>query len=211
MAGAGDQESSRDSWRRLLGGTEASSLVEFAISLPLLIILVVGIFDFGGAFNLKQELNNAAREGAHLGATQPTNDLCPSCTAPPSIDAVRYLVDSYLQAARLNDCGLSSVLASSAAFGAQGWEYDASGNGCPGTLKLFIARDPSTGLSGTPICSLAALNYGVNGLTVYLPCTKVAISYPYQWHFNNVIQLVSPGASYALTNIATNATVANTN
>ncbi len=95
-------------WVRL-AGSEASSIVEFAVSLPLLIVLVVGIFDFGGAFNLKQELNNATREGARFGASQPTNDLClDGCTAPASVDAIRFLVDSYLTAAGINDCGLSA-------------------------------------------------------------------------------------------------------
>ena len=42
----------------------ASQIVELAISLPVLVIFVVGIFDFGGALTLKQKLTNAAREGA---------------------------------------------------------------------------------------------------------------------------------------------------
>src|SRR5579859_4431683 len=79
--------------------TEAAALIEFAVALPLLVVLVVGIFDFGGAFNLKQELNNAVREGAHFAATQPSNDLALGIFKPPSVDAVRFLVDSYLQTA----------------------------------------------------------------------------------------------------------------
>jgi Flp pilus assembly protein TadG len=85
-----------------LRGIEAAALIEFAVALPLLVVLVIGIFDFGGAFNLKQELNNAVREGARFGASQPTNDLLNSGT-PPTVDAVRYLVASYLQAMRVND------------------------------------------------------------------------------------------------------------
>ena len=68
---------------RRLQSTEAAALIEFAVALPLLVVLVVGIFDFGGAFNLKQELNNAAREGARFGASQPTNDLSNSGTPRP--------------------------------------------------------------------------------------------------------------------------------
>ncbi|MGA9968306.1 MAG: TadE/TadG family type IV pilus assembly protein, partial [Terriglobales bacterium] len=91
---------------RQLGDTEAAAMIEFAVSLPLLVVLVVGIFDFGGAFNLKQELSNAVREGAIFGASQPTNDISPSILQPPSVDAIRFLVDSYLQTANINDCGL---------------------------------------------------------------------------------------------------------
>jgi hypothetical protein len=191
--------------RSLPGSGDGAAIVELAVSLPLLIVLVVGIFDFGGAFNLKQELNNAVREGARFGAAQPTNDLCGSCNPPPSINAVAYLVDGYLTAAHINDCGLSGVLTGSSG---PPWSYSAASGGCAGTLTLKIAKDPSTG-SGTPTCSLTMSNYGANGVSVNAPCTRVSISYPYLWHFNNVIQLISPGSSFALTNIQTNATVAN--
>ena len=50
-------------------------------------------------------------------------------------------------------------------------------------------------------------NYG--GSTIYAPCTKVSIQYPYQWHFNNVIQLISPGSNFSLSNIQSDATAAN--
>ncbi len=186
-----------------VASADGAAIVEFAVSLPLLIVLVVGIFDFGGAFNLKQELSNATREGARFGAAQPTNDLCNgACPVPPSVDAIRYLVDSYLLAAQINDCGLNGVAAGSG----PPWVYTANGNGCPGTLTLTIARDASGGLA-TPSCSLTLNNYG--GVTVYAPCTKVSILYPYQWHFNNVIQLLSPGTSFLLSTIPANATAAN--
>jgi len=186
--------------------TRGASLVEFAVSLPLLVVLVVGIFDFGGAFNLKQELSNAMREGARFEAAQPTNDLCSSCTAPPSVDAARYVIDAYLIAARINDCGLAGLSASQSSSGPP-WVYTSSGT-CTGSVILTIARDPSQG-SGTPTCSLPASNYGSNGVNVYLLCANVSISYPYQWHFNNVIQLISPGTSLGLTNLQTAAAAEN--
>lgn len=194
---------SSSSLRPHLMGAEASSLAEFAISLPLLVVLVVGIFDFGGAFNLKQELNNAMREGARFGASQPTNDLCPgsTCPAPPSVDAIRVLVDSYLKAAKINDCGLSAVSAGSVI--GPPWTYQAS-TGCPAPgLTLTIVR-------GYPNCNLTATNYG-NVPTVNIPCTQVSILYPYQWHFNSVIQLLVPGASFGLSTIYTSSTAANMN
>jgi Flp pilus assembly protein TadG len=197
---------------------DGASLVEFAVSLPLLVVLLVGILDFGGAFNLKQELNNAAREGAQFGAAQPTNDLCgSSCPphAPASVTAVALLVDSYMTAANINDCGLSSVLASCLPSGCGSgppWIYTAN-TGCAGTLTLTIARDASAG-TASPTCPSTAgpikmSSYGGLSSPVYAPCTKVTISYPYQWHFNNVIQLVSPGANFALSTIPTDATAVN--
>jgi len=179
--------------RSRLQGIDAAAAIEFAIALPLLVVLVVGIFDFGGAFNLKQELNNAAREGAAFGASQPTNDLLNSGT-PPSVDAVRYLVASYLLAARINTCGLDTMTAPGSQSGPMTWTYTATG--CTPNLILTITR-PCTGSS----CP--------STLGAYMPYTNVTISYPYQWHFNNVIQLLVPGAHYTLTNVSTNATAAN--
>ena len=185
--------------QRWLKCEQAASLAEFAISLPLLVVLVVGIFDFGGAFNQKQELNNAVREGARFGASQPTNDLCNGCTAPPSVDAIRVLVDSYMKAAGLNDCGLASAPLPSGAN--LTWTYATTGpslNGCAANMQLTIIR-------GYPNCNLQTATTPV----VNLPCTQVQISYPYAWHFNSVIQLLVPGSQLALTNIATTATAVN--
>lgn len=196
----------------LLASVEASSLAEFAIALPLLMVLVVGIFDFGGAFNQKQELNTAVREGARFGASQPTNDLAYG-TAPPTIDAVRYLVDAYLLNSKINDCGLATLPVPT---GGPPWVYNAT-TGCPSPgLFLTVAKDPEWSASSptAPTCSLLAQSYGSpNPLpkNPYIACTYVSISYPYQWHFNSVIQVLIPGSTIALTQIQTNATVPNMN
>jgi Flp pilus assembly protein TadG len=180
-------------WRKGLRGTEAAALIEFAVALPLLVVLVVGVFDFGGAFNLKQELNNAVREGAVFASTQPTNDLVSVTPPPPSVEAVRFLVDSYLQTARINDCGLST--ASGVLSASFTWVYTAN-TGC--TMTVTISRNqvvPET----------------VGGATVNMLCTTVTVVYPYQWHFNSVIQLLVPGANYTLSNITSSATAVNMN
>jgi Flp pilus assembly protein TadG len=177
-----------------LRGTEAAALIEFAVALPLLVVLVVGIFDFGGAFNLKQELNNAVREGARFGASQPTNDLSVSILKPPSVDAVRFVVDSYLQTAKINDCGLSSLAQPN--YGAWPvWVYTAN-TGC--NLTLTIDRGQ-------------VVSETVGGATVNMFCTTVTISYQYRWHFNSVIQLLVPGANYTFTDIHSDATAVNMN
>ena len=53
----------------------AAQIAEFALSLPLLVVFVVGIFDFSGALSLKAKLTNAAREAARAAAADPANDL----------------------------------------------------------------------------------------------------------------------------------------
>ena len=174
-----------------LRGTEAAALIEFAVALPLLVVLIVGIFDFGGAFNLKQELNNAVREGARFASTQPTNDL--ALTKPPSVDAVRFLVDSYLLTAKINDCGLSTT-GQPGTGGGLTWVYNSTGGGC--SLTLTINRG-------------ASVQETVGGNTVFVPCTTVSITYPYQWHFNSVIQLLVPGANYTFSDLHSDATAVN--
>jgi Flp pilus assembly protein TadG len=48
---------------------QGASLVEFAILLPLFMMLVLGMFSGGVAYNRQIALRNAAREGARWGAT----------------------------------------------------------------------------------------------------------------------------------------------
>lgn len=51
-----------------------ASLVEFALIVPLLTLFLFGIVQFGIAYDMKQSINSAAREGARTGAI-PVNDL----------------------------------------------------------------------------------------------------------------------------------------
>lgn len=48
-------------------GERGAAMVEFALVLPMLLILVFGIVDFGRAFQSWVTVTNAAREGARLG------------------------------------------------------------------------------------------------------------------------------------------------
>ena len=47
---------------------QGAELIEFALILPLILILLMGIFDFGLAFQRYEVLTNAAREGARMGS-----------------------------------------------------------------------------------------------------------------------------------------------
>lgn len=56
-------------------GDAGASAVEFALVLPLLLLVVFGIIDFGRAYNAQQALNAGTREGARvlaLGTGDPT-------------------------------------------------------------------------------------------------------------------------------------------
>ena len=183
--------------RGLARDTHASQIVEFAVTLPLLLVLVVGIFDFGNAFNLKQKLTNAAREAARLGASSTTSDL--TNPAPNSVVAIRDVVVNYLKTARINDCGMGAATAT-AAGASTPWKWTFSAT-CPGGGNFVLSVD-----RGNVIVS----NVMANGNPVKMLSTSVAIAYPYHWQFNRVIGLVVSGASYpATTQIQVNSTLEN--
>ena len=56
--------------RRRLRGERGASAVEFAMIVPLLIALVLGVAEFGHAFSVQGTLSAAAREGARAMALQ---------------------------------------------------------------------------------------------------------------------------------------------
>ena len=58
--------------RRRVPMDAGQSLVEFAILLPVLLAVVIGIFEFGRAWNVDQVLTSAAREGVRLAVVAST-------------------------------------------------------------------------------------------------------------------------------------------
>ncbi len=55
----------KTTWRRL-AGERGQALIETALTLPLLLLVSVGIFEFGRAYQTWQVVTNAAREGARV-------------------------------------------------------------------------------------------------------------------------------------------------
>lgn len=50
----------------ILKNERGSSLIEVALTLPLLLLVTAGIYEFGRAYQTQQVLTNAAREGARV-------------------------------------------------------------------------------------------------------------------------------------------------
>src|ERR1035438_9230332 len=82
----------------LLRDVQGSALVEFAITLPLLVVFVVGIYDFSGAFNQKQKIEQAAQEGAIVAGSQPMSDIEPANANPDSLQPVVVAIFNSLAA-----------------------------------------------------------------------------------------------------------------
>ena len=55
----------------LLRASKGQTLIEFVLLLPLVLLLLFIIFDFGRAIYYRSLLSNAAREGARYGAVAP--------------------------------------------------------------------------------------------------------------------------------------------
>lgn len=166
---------------------EAAELVEFALLLPLLLVMVIGLLDFATAYNLKQKLANAAREGARIGSSEPTSDI--TTPSPASVKTVRDDVVVYLQQAGVKTSFISATMTSA---GSYTWTYYSSG-----TYGLKIERYVNTITDSTG---------------TVLPSTRVTLNYPYDWTygFNHVIKLLIPSAAGASRiGIQTDATMVN--
>ena len=69
------------------GGSRGQGMVEFALILPLLLLLMMGIIEFGYVFTVYTGIFNAAREGARYGVVHP---------APPNPIRFRVLEKVFL-------------------------------------------------------------------------------------------------------------------
>jgi Flp pilus assembly protein TadG len=79
--------------RRRVRSERGAELIEFAMTLPLLLLLVLGIIEFGFLFQEYEVVTNASREGARIAALMPS--------AGYSTDDVKARVSDYLTASGL--------------------------------------------------------------------------------------------------------------
>lgn len=159
-----------------------SQIVEFAMVLPLFVVFAIAAFDFGHVFSLRDKLDNSAREGARVAASQPLLGEVSSSAPSNNTTAVAQSVFSYLQQAKVvQGCTLNG----GANSGNFAWTFSASK--CPDNLSIKVER-----------------NYlvTINGNNVSM--SRVTVSYPAHFlFFNRVISLLTPGANYPSTFVLT--------
>lgn len=63
------------------GGEEGQSLIEFALLLPIFLLLVVGIAEFGRAWMTRNVLTGAAQEAARAASVEPNHAMAYSAAA----------------------------------------------------------------------------------------------------------------------------------
>ncbi len=74
------------------GQTRGAALVEFAIILPLLILLIFGIIEFGRGYHAKTTLTHAAREGARVAALDTGDPALVARAAAPNLNPAAITV-----------------------------------------------------------------------------------------------------------------------
>jgi Flp pilus assembly protein TadG len=176
----------------LLLDERGAALLEFAIALPLLVLFVVGIYDFSGAFNQKLKMDQAAQGGAIIAGTQPTSDIASSNGNPASLQAVVAAVFNSLAGSgvlRNANQGACVVPGTPGPVSGLTWTYTISGcnNAYTTNNDLKIVINRAWVSSGSP----TAL------------CTVVTVTYPYHWQFYGVIQSLFPANYTALSESAT--------
>jgi Flp pilus assembly protein TadG len=156
---------------RLLRRQRGAQILEFALVLPFLAVLVVGIVEFALGFLLRQRLTNAAREGVRIAIKMPKTDLAED--VPESIQSIKNAITEYLEDAHVDT---STFDADPTETGAGEFTYyDGDGN-----AVIVIARAVSIPVTGEPA----------------IEATRVTLRYPYSWSFNEIIQLLVPSADY---------------
>ena len=79
-------------------GERGAALLEAAITIPIILLVSVGIFEFGRAYQTQQVLTNAAREGARLAVLE----------GPTDAD-IRTRVNGYLSSGGLTTLSDSNI------------------------------------------------------------------------------------------------------
>jgi Flp pilus assembly protein TadG len=169
--------------KRLVRSAEGAELYEFAMALPLMLVLVVGIIDFAGAYNTQHITANAAREAARMISSTPLSDsACPTAWTinspgsgtPCAVQATATTVANYLTAAGLSQ-GSCLNTATASFTPVLTWTYSCN-NVTLVIYKVYQAPNPND--ANQPILS-----------------TKVTLSYPYSFMFGRIISLLVPGAT----------------
>jgi len=177
----------RPARRGLVRGAEGAQLLEFALVLPMLLVIVFGAADFGKAWALKDKLSNAARDGARIAASQSRADL--TQTNPPSVQALRDVIANYQTSANVTTCVIGTTATSAGPFA---WQYTSTSTGC-GAFLLKIER-----------------NYTFVSGTTTIQATRVTLTYPLTWNIGRLMKLMIPSSTLGNSvNITTTAVMQN--
>jgi len=157
--------------------TSGAELLEFALALPLILVMVAGLLDFARAYNIKQKLANAVREGVRYQSVE-VGDL--NSSSPSSVSTLRDDVVTYLTNANLDTSFIGTTLSYTGPPTCTGTWY---------TTKSGV----SYGLKVERCVAIA------DSSSTSIPATRVTLYYPYDWTFgfNRIIKLLIPSSTFS--------------
>lgn len=172
---------------------EGAELLEFAMALPVILVMLVGLLDFAHAYNVKQKLATAAREGARTGASQPNYY---DNASPPSLPVIKDVVTTYLSNAGFDTSFINPTLT-----------YDSTTH-----TGTYYTTSSTTGISYG--LKIELFYHFTDSAGTSVESTRVTLRYPYNWGFgfNRIIKLLVPSAGFGNPiTIETDATMSNLN
>jgi Flp pilus assembly protein TadG len=122
------------SHKSALSDEKGAELVEASLVILLFTLLMLGVFEFGRAYNIYQNITNAAREGARFAvAPQRGGGL-----SYPTTGQVRAVVVDFLNSANLSDPGSANlqVLPNQSLGGVAPCDAAVSGSPCGTRVSL---------------------------------------------------------------------------
>lgn len=177
--------------RRNANREKGVELVELALILPLLLLMLLGILYYGRAWETKDVLDGAGRDGARVAVNDFNDTTNPQCAGgtPCSVQAAASAAVAAIGNANVDTCGMNPSANPPASTGTFAWTYTSSA-GC--------------GVSGQPWTMLIerAVPQSVGGVNVM--ATRITLSYPFSWNLLTVSPFGSPimlGSQSMMTNL----------
>jgi Flp pilus assembly protein TadG len=151
--------------KKIATATSGSEIAEAALVLPILFMLLLGIYWFGRAFNVYATINHAAREGARVAVAQ----TCATCgNTQTSLTTIGTQVAQTLQASSLDPGQAASggEPATRAACGGGTTACQNPGGGPNICIYTNVQLNTAAAGAGAPACGVS-----------------VQFQYPYQFFF----------------------------
>lgn len=140
-------------------GQRGQSLIELAIAMPVVLILLLGMLEFGFAFSHHLTLEYATREGARYGAALASGTAEVACTGAANVDA--YVIAAVQRVLT----GTGGQVPISQVTQIRIYKSDTSGNVTGGQQNLWV---PGAG----PTVDGVVLQFARSGATNWDPCTR---------------------------------------
>ncbi len=145
-------------------GAEGQAIVELALILPVFLIMLMGLLEFGSAYDHRTAMAYAVREGARVGASIGNGGAYPNTVDPLILAAVQR--------------GLTDPIRIENITGIQIFKADAAGNPVPGKVDTYDRNGTLIGTAGWPasarVMGLSGDSIGVRVTYDFHPTTPLA-------------------------------------